>query len=168
MAKFSLTLDQIKIDTSAIETKALMPTLEKAMKEILTAHSLNYQSKRTPDGSAQKENSEPYRSYKSGVKRRTRGPNKGAGGIRVGEKLQRGEVPLYLTGEMIASRNVQQERDSVVSRFEGGSGKNALKAKALTGLGYGLHYFSPANIELVKTLVADFLARAVPITVVKK
>ena len=143
MPKIEMTMPSVSFDVSGIAEARLVEVMRKAMHERMLAHSRKYLARKQPDGSAQKKNSEPYRTRKAGP------------GIKVGSRHVRGEVPTYLTGEMHASRSVVTEHSQVTARF---SGKNADKARGLRDKGYGIHYFSPEDIKAVSDLVAKYVS----------
>ena len=141
MAKFEITLDELKIDAREFAFSAYEDTFKRGMSEALADHGRKYDSGRKPDGTAQKSNSPDYAARK-------RSP-----GIRVGGRRQTGSKPTILTGEMKGSRQIRVRGKSVESFFSGR--ENATKARSLVNKGYGIHYFSEENVRNITERIAD-------------
>ena len=133
MAKLSISLDELDINTRELEFKRFIPTLEKAMAEVLADHGRKMDQSQKPDGSAQKRNSPGYAARKSNP------------GIRVGARRIRGQVPTILTSEMKGSRQIRRRPNAVEAFFAGK--ENREKAAALVSMGYGIHFFSRKNAD---------------------
>jgi hypothetical protein len=152
--KFEMSMDTIEIDVDMFSEAAFMPVMKKAMGEVLADHGLKMDAKQKPDGSSQKANSPAYAKRKANP------------GIRVGERLVRGEIPTILTGDMKRSRQVTTiGTNEVQGRFGNSEGG---KVRGLIDKGYSIHWFSPKNIENVTALVAEELgaktAKAIKVT----
>lgn len=150
----SIKVSKVKIN-GKVDFNSLKPFLRKKMHDILAEHSRNYQGSRGPDGSIQKDNSPEYAKRKNNP------------GIKVGSQLRRGNKPLYLTGEMIASRQVRTSNNTISAVFEGSAfgATNAQKAAFLIDKGYKLHYFSKQQKDDVLKSVADEMLRQINKTI---
>lgn len=156
MAKLAVEMDLLEIDSGGLSDAVLMPIMKAAMSEILTDHGRKAGSGLNPDGGRQKQNSEPYKSYKAG-KVRESGKNKGKAGIETPEGWKTGTIPTHLTGQMHSSRNIVTLGNEVQGKFDDQGGK---KARSLVEKGYKIHYFSDQNVKAIETRIADAAGKA--------
>lgn len=147
MSKLEVSMDEIKIDTSKVSMKMLVPSLKKSMTTVLADHARKQGSGQKPDGQRQKQNSPEYAARKASK------------GIKVGARRLRGSVPTILSGELNSSRQVVVKRNEVQGVFAGQD--NNKKARSLHKKGYNVMQFSSKNIDMInKNTARDVNLRA--------
>jgi len=143
---FDWEYDEITLDITAL-SEAFDGIAEDALNDIRVAHEKLHRAGKKPDGSTQEKYEESY----SRAIKANKVPFKDPGSAN--------KATLIQTGEMLSSRQVKRIKDGAIMEFIGADNKR--KASELRNRGFGLHYFSKLDLELIekKIKAKDFATK---------